>query len=164
MISIASTLPSLFLGLSIWSSGQSNDGPIDLSRPLADEGPTVVKIAALVLDIDDVDSANQSFEANLFFQFHWNDPRLAHDGRILSMPLSSVWNPGLQIVNQQRLQYTPSPGRRGEHQRRGQVPAAGLASPEARAANRDGRYRCAAGRLMHDPLAWNRHRPGAAFA
>lgn len=107
MISLPAATCSLILALAAAVPGPlPQDGRLDRSRPLAGEGPTTVELAVHVLDVDDVDSANQSFEANIFYEYRWQDPRLAHEGQSISLPLSSIWNPVIQIVNQQRLQFT----------------------------------------------------------
>ncbi|MEK6248366.1 MAG: hypothetical protein N2C12_09320, partial [Planctomycetales bacterium] len=70
----------------------------------ADGGPTVVAVSIFLIDLDGVDNADQTFTANLSLDMRWSDPRLAHgqDGSIVR-PLGDVWNPRLQIANQQRL-------------------------------------------------------------
>ena len=73
-------------------------------RPRAAEGPTQVTVAVYVIDIDEVNNAGQSFDANVYVKLHWLDPRLAHSGPTEIMrPLTDVWNPRLQFVNQQKL-------------------------------------------------------------
>jgi hypothetical protein len=79
----------------------------DISRPGSEKGPTDVTLEIYILDIDGIDTANQNFEANVYYQAEWLDPRLAHGGREKkSYPLSEVWNPRIQILNQQRLWKT----------------------------------------------------------
>lgn len=60
-----------------------------------------------LLDIDEIDSADQNFTANLFLTARWTDPRLAHDEAgdvILSIQdAREVWHPELQFVNQQKI-------------------------------------------------------------
>ncbi len=53
---------------------------IDAVRPLPEEGPTEVMVSIFVLDIDEVNTAAQNFDANVYFRVSWRDPRLAHDG------------------------------------------------------------------------------------
>ena len=43
-------------------------------RPLAAEGPTEVSIAVFVLDIDEVSSASQSFDANIYIELSFQLP------------------------------------------------------------------------------------------
>jgi hypothetical protein len=67
-------------------------------------GPTKVYVAMGLLDVDEIDSAGQSFTANLFVSLRWHDPRLAHEGpgeRVLK--LNKVWHPEMLFVNQQKI-------------------------------------------------------------
>ena len=76
----------------------------DIGRPGRDAGPTKVEVEIFLLDVDDVDGASQSFEANVYYEQRWNDPRLAHEdigGR--PRPLSEIWHPRIQLFNQQRV-------------------------------------------------------------
>lgn len=57
-----------------------------------------------VLDIDQIDGAIQSFNANVYVQLRWKDERLLHSetsARILS--LQDVWNPRIVVANQQGI-------------------------------------------------------------
>jgi len=76
----------------------------DLSRPAPDEGPTRVCMAVFVVDVNEIDSASQDFEANVYAQIRWKDPRLAHNGpNPVSRPRTEVWHPRIQVINQQKL-------------------------------------------------------------
>jgi len=81
-----------------------------ISRPVPDEGgPTVVYIAMGLLDIDEINSADQNFTANLIVVARWFDPKLKHDGPgELVLPLNEVWHPELLFVNQQKIWQTLS--------------------------------------------------------
>ncbi|MBW2259133.1 MAG: hypothetical protein JRF18_01585 [Deltaproteobacteria bacterium] len=80
---------------------------VDVARPLEAEGPTQVRVGIFIVDVDDIQTDDQAFHANVVFQLRWRDPRLAHDGpRTVSRPLDEVWNPQVQIVNQQKLWHT----------------------------------------------------------
>jgi hypothetical protein len=79
----------------------------DIGRPSPEHGPTKVEVKMFLSDVDDVDGANQSFEANVFFEIRWHDPRLVHedlDG--ISRPLADVWHPQIQLFNQQQVWKT----------------------------------------------------------
>jgi hypothetical protein len=92
----------------LWSSAAVGHTAVFPKRPIdADGGPTTVYVSAFLLDVDEVNSANQTFTANIFYQLRWNDPRLAHaeDGDRI-FPVVDVWNPRVQISNQQRLVRT----------------------------------------------------------
>ena len=56
------------------------EGAADLSRPGPAGAPTEVKLAILIIDIDDISGAEQNFTANVYTEAVWHDPRLAHDG------------------------------------------------------------------------------------
>jgi hypothetical protein len=90
------------LGLMIGSI--SLPAPADTSRPSPEQGPTPVQVEIFLLDLDAIDSASQSFEANVYFEATWEDPRLKDEvlGRTRTSPLDQVWHPRLQILNQQR--------------------------------------------------------------
>ncbi len=71
------------------------------ARPGAASGPTKVQVAAWFVDISQIDSAAQTFTANLVLAVRWNDPSLAHaDAGVKSYPLAQVWHPPLLIVNE----------------------------------------------------------------
>ncbi len=96
-----------FLGsLSLWLAlvlAAHTPALADVGRPNRDAGPTRVKVFIALLDIDQINGAEQSFDANFFYMLRWTDPRLAHDQRRKSMPLAEVWHPRVQILNQQRV-------------------------------------------------------------
>jgi hypothetical protein len=79
----------------------------DTGRPNREQGPTQVAVSIFLLDLDAIDSASQSFQANVYFEATWNDPRLAHEasgqGQAITRRLDQVWHPRLQILNQQRI-------------------------------------------------------------
>jgi hypothetical protein len=76
----------------------------EISQPRNADGITEVTIGVYVLDIDGIDTANQSFTANIALIMSWHDPRLAQtEADRVSVPLNNVWNPRVQIVNQQKI-------------------------------------------------------------
>ncbi len=79
----------------------------DVSLPDEDGLPVVVYFQMGILDIAKIESADQRFTANVFMKLRWQDKRLAHRrDHNNSYPLSEVWNPRIQIVNQQRVHRT----------------------------------------------------------
>jgi hypothetical protein len=73
-------------------------------RPGPEDKPTEVKIGVAVIDINSIDGANQSFTANVFISMQWEDPRLAKATKASrTLGLDEVWNPSIQLVNQQKL-------------------------------------------------------------
>ena len=76
-------------------------------RPGAGAGPTDVEVFLYLIDIISIDGVSQSFTADLFVMLKWQDPRLASaDDSVRRLPLDSVWNPRLQILNQRKLETT----------------------------------------------------------
>ncbi len=75
----------------------------DVGRPNREAGPTKVVVGAVILDIDQISGADQTFDANFFYMLRWTDPRLAHDQERISMPLTEVWHPRILILNQQKV-------------------------------------------------------------
>jgi hypothetical protein len=49
-------------------------------RPDEWRGPTKVHFLVFVIDVDDIDDANQSFAANAYLRLRWKDRRLANPG------------------------------------------------------------------------------------
>lgn len=74
-------------------------------RPRPDDGgATRLSMAMALLDVDEVNTAEQNFTANLMIVVSWSDPRQAHDGeRTITKALDEVWHPGLFFVNQQKI-------------------------------------------------------------
>lgn len=76
----------------------------ELARPTAWGEPTEVQIGIYVIDVDEVNSADQSFAASVYFQAQWNNPLLAHEGPGPKLrSLTDVWNPRLTIIGQQMI-------------------------------------------------------------
>jgi hypothetical protein len=66
-----------------------------------------IEVKMVLLDIDEIDNVKQSFTANLAFSMSWQDKGLAHAGPdSISKPLTDIWYPSVQILNQQRLVST----------------------------------------------------------
>ncbi|PWJ43912.1 ligand-gated ion channel [Sediminitomix flava] len=69
--------------------------------------PTDVQVGMLVIDIDEISDSDQSFTVNFFYVLRWRDTRLAHDqGDVMIQPLDSIWNPRIQLTNQQKVWST----------------------------------------------------------
>ncbi|MEI7633760.1 MAG: hypothetical protein WCK47_05715 [bacterium] len=64
------------------------------------EEPTTVALGIFVLDIMQIDCAEQMFTADIYVEAHWYDPQLAHEGKPLFKPMDSIWHPQLQVLNQ----------------------------------------------------------------
>lgn len=88
--------------LLLLSASQAVAAP--LSRPEINKGPTQVQVDIYILDIDEIDTANQSYDANVLFEVIWSDPRLKHkEESSVRMSVENIWHPKLQIVNRQRI-------------------------------------------------------------
>ncbi len=79
----------------------SPEKPNLIERPNADSGPTQVSVAIWIVDINSIDSAQQSFIADVFTVLRWRDARLAHTGTgVAHYALDQIWNPRVVIVNE----------------------------------------------------------------
>ena len=58
----------------------SSETPTLIDRPSAGSGPTKISVLIWVLDINSIDSAQQSFTADVGVILRWKDSRLAHTG------------------------------------------------------------------------------------
>ncbi len=108
--SMSSVVRSLFYLTSFLvvsgSVGSAEDAELT-ARPGPEGQPTEVKIGIFMLDLDDISGANQTYTANVAYAASWQDDRLKHEGPgTRTMEVGEIWHPRLQILNQQRLQYT----------------------------------------------------------
>src|SRR6478752_6519525 len=75
--------------------------PVVIDRPGAQDGPTQVSVGIWIADITSIDSAQQSFTAEIAVVLRWKDPRLAHTGNgVVRYPMEQVWHPRVSIVNE----------------------------------------------------------------
>src|SRR6266705_2968084 len=78
-----------------------SEAPALIDRPNADSGPTQISVGIWLADISNIDSAQQSFTAEIAVVLRWKDPRLAHTGKgIVRYPLEQIWHPRVSIVNE----------------------------------------------------------------
>src|SRR5215469_6013319 len=92
-----------FLVLFVMSIGlaQSAEAPVSIGRPTADSGPTQISVEIWVVDIAGIDSAQQTFTADIAVVLRWKDSRLAHAGNgETHHALDEVWNPRVGIANE----------------------------------------------------------------
>ncbi|MEE9576217.1 MAG: hypothetical protein V3W35_02300 [Gemmatimonadota bacterium] len=77
---------------------------LTLSRPDPEGVPTEMTVGAYLLDLHDINDAEQTFSADFFFVMAWRDERLLNvEGRSLAgcrLPMESIWAPRLVIVNE----------------------------------------------------------------
>ncbi|MDF1851576.1 MAG: hypothetical protein P1U85_12130 [Verrucomicrobiales bacterium] len=77
------------------------------TRPSPESGPTIVTVRMVVLNIDQIKGADQSYVADIAFRADWQDDRLRHEGSTTKrVDLSDIWHPGFQILNQLKLTFT----------------------------------------------------------
>ncbi len=95
---------SLFLACLCTVSLQLAHGsepPALIDRPNAGDGPTQVSVGIWFVDINSIDSAQQTFTAEIAIVLRWKDPRFAHTGNgIVRYPLEQVWHPRIAVVNE----------------------------------------------------------------
>jgi hypothetical protein len=79
----------------------SAEAPALIERPAPDSGPTEISVGMWVVDISSIDSAQQTFTAEIAVVLRWKDPRLAHTGNgVVRYPLEQIWHPRVGIVNE----------------------------------------------------------------
>jgi len=78
-----------------------------LDQPQSDQGPIPIKLCLFILDIDDINSAEQNFTANVFLFATWKDETLANtNDKKIVCSLNEIWHPRLQFINQQKIWET----------------------------------------------------------
>lgn len=81
---------------------KSRAGDIETDRPGDGTKPVEVGFLVFVLDIDDINGAEQNFSVNVFLRMTWKDERLAvEDMPVRTLPLAKIWNPHVIIANKQ---------------------------------------------------------------
>jgi hypothetical protein len=102
-MNIARTKFLLVAGLLVGSArlAASAEAPTLIERPNANSGPTQVSVQIWFVDINSIDSAQQSFTADIAIVLRWKDPRLAHTGGgVAHYALDQIWNPRVVIANE----------------------------------------------------------------
>jgi hypothetical protein len=80
---------------------QSAETPALIERPASGNGPTEISVGIWIVDISNIDSAQQNFTAEIALLLRWRDPRLAHIGSgVVRYPLEQVWHPRVGIANE----------------------------------------------------------------
>jgi hypothetical protein len=75
-----------------------------ISRPEPEAGPTPVDFGIVIADIGSIDSAEQSFTADVGLIMRWRDPRLIKPGgSVRIMSRTDVWNPDIFLFNQRSI-------------------------------------------------------------
>jgi hypothetical protein len=79
----------------------SAEAPAPVERPAPETGPTQVSVGIWVVDISNIDSAQQNFTADIAIVLRWKDARLAHTGTGLAhYALDQIWTPRVGIANE----------------------------------------------------------------
>ena len=74
--------------------------PAAANHPGTEASPIRVSVGFWLVDISRIDSAAQTFSANLFFTLGWRDPSLAHgQPGLRQYNLKDIWHPNWVIVN-----------------------------------------------------------------
>jgi hypothetical protein len=77
------------------------------TRPGVEGQPLTISGTLFLLDVSKIDGADQSFTADVFMMLRWRDERLASAAEgMRRLPLKSVWEPRVQIINQRRIWKT----------------------------------------------------------
>jgi hypothetical protein len=96
---------SCFLTLLLAVFGAVQAESTEMSRPTT--GPLKVYVTIFIIDVDDINGASQSFDANIHVQYRWRDERLAHKGpKSIVRAVDEIWNPEIQVINQQKIWLT----------------------------------------------------------
>jgi len=93
-------LPIVFAAMSI-QLVRSAETSAPIERPEAEKGPTQVFVGIWIVDITNIDSAQQNFTADIAVVLRWKDVRLAHTGTGLAhYALDQIWTPRVGIANE----------------------------------------------------------------
>jgi Neurotransmitter-gated ion-channel ligand binding domain len=80
---------------------RSAEPPALIERPASGNGPTEVSVGIWMVDITNIDSAQQNFTADIAIVLRWKDARLAHTGRgVVHYALDQIWTPRISIANE----------------------------------------------------------------
>ena len=75
--------------------------PASIERPAVEAGPTQVSVGIWMVDITNIDSAQQNFTADIAVVLRWKDARLAHTGTgVAHYALDQIWTPRVSIANE----------------------------------------------------------------
>jgi len=78
-----------------------------VTPPPAGDGPMEVLTGVYLLNLNSVNEKDETFEADVYLQFAWRDPRLAHGGsealvyaeEAVEEKLKEIWWPQIEFVN-----------------------------------------------------------------
>src|SRR4029077_17620460 len=80
---------------------RSAEAPALIERPGSRNVPTQVSVGIWIVDINNIDSAQQNFTADIAIVLRWKDARLAHTGTgAVHYALDQIWTPRVSIANE----------------------------------------------------------------
>jgi neurotransmitter-gated ion-channel len=80
---------------------RGDETPTLIERPASENGPTQISVGIWIVDISGIDSAQQTFTADIVTVLRWKDPRLAHTGSgVAHYMLEQIWHPSVAIANE----------------------------------------------------------------
>ena len=80
---------------------RSAETPALIERPASGNNPTQVSVGIWIVDLSSIDSAQQTFTADLAIVLGWKDARLAHTGTgATHYGLNQIWTPRTGIANE----------------------------------------------------------------
>ena len=108
MKTTCTNLLSLFIWLLMMTiPGVSGSEDLAGTRPGVEGQPLTINGTLFLLDVSKIDGADQSFTADVFMMLQWRDERLVEGAEgMRRLPLDSIWNPRVQILNQRRIWKT----------------------------------------------------------
>ena len=74
----------------------------------AENKPKEVQVGIYVINVEEVNSAKQTYKATVGIDMNWNDPTLKctsweDEGKIRKFDLEEIWNPSMIIINEERI-------------------------------------------------------------
>src|ERR1700747_2025093 len=80
---------------------RSAETPAVIEQPGSGNGPTQVSVGIWIVDISNIDSAQQNFTADIAIVLRWKDARLAHTGTgVVHYALDQIWTPRVSMANE----------------------------------------------------------------
>src|ERR1700731_724549 len=80
---------------------RSAETPALIERPASGNGPTRISVGIWIVDISNIDSAQQNFTADIAVVLQWKDARVAHTGTgVAHYALDQIWTPRVAIANE----------------------------------------------------------------
>jgi hypothetical protein len=90
----------VFVAMSI-QLAHGAETPALIERPAPGNGPTQVSVGIWIVDISNIDSAQQTFTGDIAIVLRWKDARLAHTGTgVAHYGLDQIWTPRTGIANE----------------------------------------------------------------